>query len=340
MARSRERSATRPLGGNGDGWFMGVTGLLSLAPVAVVLGMLGFLAITGVPVLRLMGFRFFTGAVWNLGNLYAPHPVWVHGVRVMPGAEFGTRVFLVGTALTSLLALGLAAPTGLLAAAAVAFSLPASVRRPIAALVETLAGVPSVVYGLFGLMTVGPFVFQTLGPFLNRILTPLPFVSGPVNTPTNLLTAVIILTLMVMPIVTATGRAAIEQVPQEWLDGARALGWTEWEVFHEVVWPTTRTALVGAVMLGLGRALGETMAVLMVSGNALNVLPANWYSAVSTMAATIAAQLDSAFTDPTGMAVKALGLLGLTLMLLTLAANLVARGLVRRGTRRIGMEGS
>jgi phosphate transport system permease protein len=313
-----------------DFWAAGVTGLLSVAPLAVVAGLLADLAVTGYPVLRYMGIRFLTSPVWNLGNLYAAHPVVVHGVRVMPGAAFGAEVFWVGTLLTAGFALALAAPAGVLVAAATALLLPPSLRATVAAMVETLAGVPSVVYGLFGLMTIGPFVLDTLGPALNRVLSPLPFVSGPVNTPTNLLTAVLVLTLMVLPLITATARAAFERVPTDWLDAGRALGWTDWEIFRAVVWPATRSAVVGAVMLGLGRALGETMAVLMVSGNALNVLPADWYSAVATMAATIAGQLDSAFTDPTGMAVRALGLLGLVLLLVTLAASLLARWLVRR----------
>jgi phosphate transport system permease protein len=323
----------------GDRLLYGVTGLLSLAPVAVVGGMLGFLVLTSLPVWQYMGLRFLTDSTWNLGNLYAPHPVVLHGVRVMPGAVFGAKVFLVGTGLTSFLALVLATPAAILAAAASSLTLPWRIRGMVAALVETLSGIPSVVYGLFGLMVVGPVIFHSVGPWLNRFLSPLPFVSGPVNTATNLLTAVVILTLMIVPIITATARAAMEQVPVEWTEGARALGWTDWESFRWVILPYAKGAMVGAMLLGLGRALGETMAVLMVSGNALNVLPTDWYSAVSTMAATIAGQLDSAFTDPSGMAVRALGTLGLTLMLITLAANLVARRLVAGGGASAAGEG-
>jgi phosphate transport system permease protein len=318
-----------------DRLLAGVTGLLSATPVAAFLGLVAFLGVNSWPVIRVMGWSFFTDEVWNQGNLYAAHPVLVHGVRVMPGASFGAEVFLLGTAVTAGLAIILATPVAVLAAAAAAFSLPRRLARPVAALVETLAGVPSVVYGLFGLAVVGPFIVNNLGPFLDRVLPPLPFVTGPVETPTNLLTAALTLTLMILPIIVAMSRAAMEQVPLEQIEGARALGMTEWEVFRWVVLPVSGSAIVGAIILGLSRALGETMAVLMVSGDALNVLPSNWYAAVSTMAATIASQLDSAFQDPTGMAVKALGLLGLVLMLVTLGTTVTARALVRRAGRSL-----
>jgi phosphate transport system permease protein len=126
----------------------------------------------------------------------------------------------------------------------------------------------------------------------------------------------------------------MERIPREHIESGLALGWTEAETFWRVVWPYVRSAVVGGSILGLGRALGETMAVLMVSGNALNVLPANWYSAISTMAATIAGQLDAALTDPTHMAIHALGALGLVLFLITLGVNGLARLIVNRSAPR------
>lgn len=314
----------------GDRAFGGVLGLLSLTPVAVVVGLGVYLVVAALPVFRMMGTGFWTKTAWTLGNLYANGPILVHQVAVMPGASFGGRVFVVGTVLTSVFALALAAPLAVMAAAAGAFWLPRSWRAPVSVLTDLMAGIPSVLYGLWGLTAVGPFVAHWLGPMLNRVLTPIPFVSGPVNGPENLLTATLVLAIMIVPIIAGTARAVMERVPAVWVDGARALGWTDAEVFRYVIWPFSRTAVVGAVILGWGRAVGETMAVLMVSGNADNVLPGDWYSAVATMAATIAAQLDSAMTDPTGMAVRALGALGLVLFLVTVGANLLARWLVRR----------
>ena len=314
----------------GDRLMHGATAFLAAAPAVVALGLAGFLLAAALPAIRYMGWSFFSGTTWSLGNLYAQHAVVVHGVHVEPGAQFGACVFIVGTAVTAFLALVFATPPAVAAAAASALTLPPRWRRPAAAMVETLAGIPSVVYGLVGLMTLGPFVFGSLGPWLDRWLSPLPFISGAVNTPTNLLTAVLVLTVMILPIIAATVRAFMERIPSGLLEAGRALGWTDWEIFRLIVLPYAAPAVLGGMLLGLGRALGETMAVLMVSGNALNVLPSNWYSAVGTLAATIAGQLDAAFQDPTGMAVSALGLLGLLLMAMTLATNLLARVLVNR----------
>jgi phosphate transport system permease protein len=259
----------------------------------------------------------------------------------MPGAQFGAAAFFLGTGLTSFMALLLATPLAFFLAAAASFTLPFPVNNALAAVVETMAGIPSVVFGLFGFTVLGPIIVHRVGPWLNHWLSPIPFISGPVVSETNLFVATVVLTLMLLPIIAVTTRAAMEQVPWEMVASARALGWTESEVFWRVVWPYSRHALLGGMILGLGRAFGETMAVLMVSGNALNVLPADIYSGVSTMAATIAGQLDSALTDPTHMAVHALGTLGLVLMAITVAVNLIARlWIVPRagaGRRRGGM---
>jgi phosphate transport system permease protein len=178
---------------------------------------------------------------------------------------------------------------------------------------------------LFGFTVLGPVIAHHIGPWLNTVLSPIPFVSGPIASDTNLITATVTLALMVVPIVATTTRVAMERVPQDVVASARALGWHEHEVFWHIVWPHSKSALTGGAILGLGRALGETMAVLMVSGDALNVLPVNIYSAVSTMAASIAGELDSALTDPTGMAVHALGALGLILLMIAVAVNLAVR---------------
>lgn len=307
--------------------FTGATGLLSLAPYAVVATIAVDLAISSAPVWHLMGFRLMTERTWSLGNQYG-HPVRVDGQVIMPGASFGAAVPIVGTVLTSALALFLATPVGLLLATGTAFLFGPAVRRVLAVVVETMAGIPSVLYGLWGFMVLGPFIARSLGPWLNRVLPPWPFVTGPISGPTNLLTAGVVLALMVIPVVASTARAVMERVPVAWLESGRALGWTEAELFRHVVWPFARPAIAGAVILGLGRALGETMAVLMVSGNAINVFPRDWYSPVATMAATIAGQLDSALQDPTQMAVRALGALGLVLLAISVAANLAARILV------------
>lgn len=314
-----------------DKGFRGVLGVFSLAPLLVFVALLVYLIQSSSPAFHLMGWHFFTEIRWTLGNLYATHAVTSHGQQIMPGAIFGAKVFIVGTVLTSFIALILATPLAFFVAACSAFLLPARLRVPVSALIEMMAGIPSVIFGLWGITELAPYVVHKLGPVLNHIFSPLPFVSGPIQSETNLLAASIVLMLMIMPIIAATSRAVMERTPKSWLEAGRALGWTESELFWRVTWPYTRSSLVGAMILGMGRALGETMAVLMVSGNALNILPQDWYSSVSTMAATIAAQLDSAFTDPTKMAVHALGAIGLVLFVITIFVNLLARAMVPRG---------
>lgn len=315
-------------------------GLLSLAPLIIVVGLAAYLTWSSVPVFKLMGWHFLTSKLWEQGNLYATKPTVVHGVKVMPQASFGSLVFLVGTALTSFLALIVAVPVAFFVAAGAGYFVHGRIRIIMAGLVEMMAGIPSVIYGLWGLIVVAPVVANRIGPFFNHVLYHVPFLTGPIDSSTNLFVAIIVITLMIVPIIAATIRAVMERVPREMVESGLALGWTESETFWRVVWPYARSSVVGGAILGLGRALGETMAVLMVSGDALNILPHNIYSAISTMAATIAGQLDSALTDPTNTAVHALGALGLVLFVITLIVNLIARLIVNRTARGLGsMEG-
>ena len=317
-------------------------GLLSLAPVVTVVGLAAYLTVSASPVFRYMGWHFLTSLEWSIGNQYANHAVVVHGVRVMPDASYGALVFIVGTALTSLLALLAAIPVAFLAAAGSGYFVKGPIRHLLAGLVEMMAGIPSVIYGLWGLVVVAPAISHHIGPWLNTLFSPLGFLSGPLGSETNLLVAVMVITLMIVPIIAATIRAVMERIPRDMIESGLALGWTEGETFWRVVWPYARSAVVGGSILGLGRALGETMAVLMVSGDALNVLPQNLYSAIGTMAATIAGQLDSALTDPTHMALHALGALGLVLFVMTVLVNLLARAIVKRASSGVSIveEGS
>ncbi len=317
-------------------------GLLSLAPMVTVVGLAAYLVASATPVFRYMGWRFFTSLQWAIGNQYANHAVVVHGVKVMPDASFGALVFIVGTALTSFLALIAAVPVAFFAAAGSGYFVKGRIRHLLAGLVEMMAGIPSVIYGLWGLVVVAPAVTNYIGPWFNRVLSPIAFLSGPLGSETNLLVAVIVITLMIVPIIAATIRAVMERIPREMIESGLALGWTEGETFWRVVWPYARSAVVGGSILGLGRALGETMAVLMVSGDAMNILPQNLYSAIGTMAATIAGQLDSALTDPTHMALHALGALGLVLFTITVMVNLLARAIVKRASSGVSLaeEGS
>lgn len=290
----------------------------------VLLAILIFLGRYSWPAIHFNGWHFLFGHIWNLGNLYA-EPTIQHGQLVPIGANYGILVFIVGTLLTSALALAIAVPVSLGVAIFLAEGVNARLRPTLSFVVELLAAVPSVVYGLWGYAVLTPIIAHHIGPFLRATLGFLPFFSGPVGSGYGLLAASIVLALMVVPIIAATVRDALSQVPSETKEAAYALGATHFEVVRRAMLPTVRTNIVGACMLGLGRALGETMAVLMVSGGALNYFPSNIYSPVTTMASFIVSQLDSAMQDPTGMAVRSLAEIALILFLIAVITNIIAR---------------
>jgi phosphate transport system permease protein len=304
------------------------SGLMAAAVPAVLLAMTVFLLRDGLPALRFMGWAFFTGTQWNPGNQYGGAYVTHGGATAMAGASFGILPYILGTLATSALALLLAIPLGVGSALFLAEWCPPGLRTFLSALVELLAGVPSVVYGLWGLAVVVPFVANHLAPWLASHLAFVPFLAGPVGTGMGLLSTGLVLAIMVLPLIAATSRDAMLATPRQLREGAVALGLTRWEAVRSVVLRHARGAIVGASILALGRALGETMAVLMLSGGAMNVLPQNLYGPVNTMAALVASQLDGAFTDPTGMAVHALAAVALTLFAISLVVNALARLLV------------
>ncbi len=304
--------------------------ITSLIPLAL-LAILVFLARYSWPALTFNGWHFVTGHLWDLGNLYAD-PVKRHGVLVPIGANYGILVFIVGTLLTSAIALLIAIPVSIGVAVFLAEGLRSNVRVVLSFVVELLAAVPSVVYGLWGYAVLTPLVSRTIGPALRTVLGFIPFFSGSIGSGYGLLAASIVLALMVVPIIAATVRDALARVPSETKEAAYAMGATHFEVVRRAMLPAVRTNIIGACILGLGRALGETMAVLMVSGGALNYFPDNIYSPITTMASFIVSQLDSAMQDPTGMAVRSLAEIALILFIISVITNIIARLLT--GTAR------
>lgn len=304
---------------------VGLTAIIPGILVAVVL----FLALYSWPAIRFNGLGFLIGKTWNLGNLYG-NPVAVHGLEVPVGANYGILVFVVGTLTTSAIALLIAVPISLGVAIFLAEGAPSRLRAPLSLIVDLLAVVPSVVYGLWGVTVLVPLIAHVVAPALNDVLGFIPFFSGGSATGFGLLSSSLVLTLMVVPIITATIYSALQQVPSPDKEAAYALGAMKLEVAVRAMLPAVRGSIVGAVILGLGRALGETMAVLMVSGGAINYLPATITSPISTMASFIVSQLDSAEQDPTGMAVRSLAEIALVLFLITVIVNTIAR-LITRG---------
>jgi phosphate transport system permease protein len=276
------------------------------------------------------GAAFFTTYTWNLGNLYGGAPVVRGGYAAAAGAHYGMLGFLLGTLLSSALALILAAPIGIGVAFCLSEFAGRGAARALGFFIELLAGVPSVLFGLWGFVVLVPWIQRTAGPALAGVLGFIPIFRGPVRTGAGLLASGMVLGAMILPIIAAVSRDALRAVPADLRDQGRALGLTEWEVARDLVWRVAAPGVVASCILALGRALGETMAVLMVSGNALNYLPGTIYSPIATIASTIVALLDSAMTDATGMATHALAELAVVLFVVTVAVNLVAPVVVRR----------
>ncbi|HUZ67667.1 MAG TPA: phosphate ABC transporter permease subunit PstC, partial [Beijerinckiaceae bacterium] len=245
----------------------------------------------------------------------------------------------VGTCLSAAIALLIAIPVGVGAAIFLAEGVHSRLRYWISFFIELLAAVPSVVFGLWAYVVLIPFLGGHVFPFMVGVFGAIPFFAGPSGSGYGLLTASIVLSLMIVPLITATLRDALVAQPAALREAAAALGTTRFEIAWKILLPGTRKVLMGGAMLALGRALGETMAVLMVSGNALNYLPGNIYAPVSTMAAFIVSQLDSALQDPSGMAVRSLAEIALILSIISVAINALARLILWSnggGLRRLG----
>jgi phosphate transport system permease protein len=227
---------------------------------------------------------------------------------------------------TSLIALIIAVPVSIGAALVIVERLPRQLASVIGGFLELLAGIPSVVIGLFGVLTFGPFIANDIAPVLAKI--PIPFFQGDVGHGQGLLVSGLILAIMVIPIVASTARDLIRQVPILPREGAIALGMSDAECARKVTLPWVGAGLIGAVVLGLARALGETIAVAMVCGVALGQVATNLYATMVTVAANIVQNLDSVITDQLG--VRTYAELALVLLVITLAANMVARLIIRR----------
>jgi phosphate transport system permease protein len=277
----------------------GVVILLALAGVAVFLTIEGIPAFTAGPE-DLTGASGFVVYVWPL---------------------------LFGTLLASALALAIAVPLAIGVALTVSHYAPRRVATLIGYLIDLLAAVPSVIYGLWGGLFLGPRLVP-LYEWLDGHLSFIPFFAGPASTTgRTILTASVVLAIMVLPIVTAISREIFAQTPRLNEEAALALGATRWEMVRLSVFPYARSGIVSASMLGLGRALGETMAVAMVL-SASGVVTFNLIS--STNPSTIAANIALTFADATGLQVNALIASGLVLFVITFAVNFAARWIVSR----------
>ncbi len=239
--------------------------------------------------------------------------------------RFGALPLIFGTIVSSTIALLLAVPLGLGVAIFLSEIAPPRLRGPVSFLVELLAGIPSVIYGLWGIFVLAPWVMDHLAPVLNRYLGWLPLFQGK-SYGVGMLTAGLILAVMVVPFITSLSREILATVPREQREAALALGMTRWEVVRYAVLPYGRVGIIGAIILALGRALGETMAVTMVIGNTPKI-SASLFDPAYSMAAVIANE----FTEASGqLFLSALIEVGLVLFFVTFIVNALAQVLIWR----------
>lgn len=305
---------------------------LAVLPCIALIAIVWFLADYAWPAVKLNGWKFITSNSWDLGSMYA-NPIMKHGQLLLPGAHYGILFLIAGTLLSTAIAVAIALPLGVGSAMFLAEGVPGPARTWVSFFVEMLAAVPSVVFGLWGYAVVIPFLGQHVFPWMAAHLGWVPYLGGPTGSGYGLLTSGLVLTLMIVPLIAATVRDAIVNQPIGLREAALALGATRFETLWKVLLPEVRKVTIASTILATGRALGETMAVLMVGGGALNYLPSNIYSPITTMAAFIVSQLDSAMEDPTGMAVRALAEVALVLCVISVIVNGGARMLLYWGNR-------
>jgi phosphate transport system permease protein len=283
-------------------------------------------ALAGIGVVVLIGaiaWKVVDGSTLSFSEFglgFLVHSVWdpVHN-------QFGALSFIYGTAVTSFIALLLATPLAIGIALYLTELAPRAIRDVVGALVEMLAAIPSVILGLWGILVLGPFMVHHLEPWLQDVFGWLPIFSGDPSQ-TGILPAALILTIMAVPIIASVARELFISVPGDLKDGARALGATRWEVVRGVVLQYTRAGLGAAVVLGLGRALGEAIAVTQVVGGTVNI-SRSLFSSGDTLASRIAAQYAGYGSN---LQLSSLFYLATILLVFSLIVNLIAQLIVRR----------
>ena len=301
-----------------DSVFRNLTRFSAFGVLLILGGVIVALVLGSLPALQTFGVSFLTTQSWN--------PVT---------ERFGALAPVYGTLVTSLIAMLIAVPLGLLVAFFLTELCPASLRRPIGIAIELLAGIPSIIYGIWGLFVFAPFLQQYVQPFLIELFGPIPILSSVFAGPPygiGMLTAGLILAIMVLPFITSISRDVFDAVPPVLKEAAYGLGCTTWEVFRHVVLPYARVGVIGGMMLGLGRALGETMAVTFVIGNAHRIS-----ASILAPGTTISASIANEFTEAVGdLYTSSLIALGLVLFVITFFVLAIARYMLLRIERRIG----
>ena len=302
----------------GDTAFRHITRAAAISVLIILSGIIFSLVYGSWPAMRTFGFSFLYEESWN--------PVT---------EKFGAIAPIYGTIVTSLIAMLIAVPVGLFIALFLTELCPMWLRRPVGIAIELLAGIPSIIYGIWGLFVFAPFLQQYVQPFLIDVFGPIPILNNLFAGPPygiGILTAGLILAIMVLPFITSISRDVFEAVPPVLKEAAYGLGCTTWEVARYVVLPFTRVGVIGGVMLGLGRALGETMAVTFVIGNAHRIS-----GSILAPGTTISATIANEFTEAVGdLYTSSLVALGLILFVITFIVLAFARLMLMRLNARVG----
>ena len=301
------RLPTRRRARRGDRAFVIGSRWFAFAIVGLLAGVAAVLLLDSLPAWRATGADLVTGTQWDpIREIYGAVP------------------FIVGTLYTSLIALVLATPIGVLTAIYLAEFADRRLATPLTFTIELLAAIPSVVLGLWGVFVLAPFLRDTLDAFLIATLGWLPVFAGP-SYGFSISTAGVILAIMILPTIVSIAREVLRSVPNAQREAMYGLGATRWEVATKAVLPYARSGVIGAVILGLGRALGETMAVTMVIGNK-DETPVSIFAQGQSIASKIAVT----FNESTGLQSQSLIAIGLILLVMTLILNVLARLLVSR----------
>lgn len=294
------------------------TQLFAFVVLAALVGILVSLTIEAWPSLKAFGPSFLWTDIWSV-----------------PDDQYGALAAIYGTIVTSVLALLFAVPVSFGIALFLTESCPVWLRRPLGTAIELLAGIPSIVYGIWGLFVFAPLFADYVQPPMQALLGDVPIIGGWFSGPpigVGILTASIVLSMMVIPFIASVMRDVFETVPHVLKESAYGLGCTTWEVARNIVLPYTRVGVIGGIMLGLGRALGETMAVTFVIGNA-NRINGSLFAPGTSIASTLANEFGEA--DP-GLHIASLFALGLVLFVISFVVLAISRWLI---SRSMGSEG-